>query len=65
MLSVSLKLQHRINYMLEHLRTGDHALLVYMAHKYHRHIALFCKTQQRGSAFTHLAHTAGSAFHAL
>src|SRR5690606_40010836 len=57
---VALKLQYRINHMLEYFGTGDGAVFRDMPHNKHGRTGLFCETQQLGGTLAHLRYGAGS-----
>ena len=60
---VALELQHRVDYVLEHLGASNAPLFVDMPHEQHRRVGLLGKLQQRGGTLAHLPYTAGRRLH--
>ncbi|MNL43505.1 hypothetical protein D3C87_1660200 [compost metagenome] len=58
--AVAFEIEHGIDHVLDHARTGDLAFLGHMAHQHHGRARLLCVTDHCLHAGAHLRHRAGS-----
>ncbi len=58
-MGIALEIQHRVDDVLEHARSGQRAFLGHVSDQYHRDVAALGDTGQLRRAFAHLRHRAG------